>query len=140
MTGDYFAHLNFAFNVLQARNAEPATRATYFAILYKWNGFKRCRSFNLSDRELQNLTGLGSNATTRAKRKLKNLGLIDFKATRQGTTYFFTETPNTRQEASQVAPTDTQTAHSALFTTATDSNLKKKEEKAGGREERIWEM
>lgn len=139
MVGDYFSHLNFAFSYLQFKDTEPNARLTYFAILYKWNAFKRCRSFYLTDRELQSLTGLGSNAITRAKRKLKNLGLIDFRTSRSGTTYFFTETANTHQKPSGNTHSDAKTNAVAVIST-TNNVINKKEEKSGGAREELWEM
>lgn len=139
MIGDYFSHLNFAFSYWQARDLEPSARLTYLTILYKWNAFRRCKSFNLSDRELQNLTGLGSNAITRSKRKLKNLGMIDFKTNRVGTTYFFAETANTHLKPSSNAHSDAQTKAVADISTA-NNVITKKKDKSGGAREELWEM
>ena len=120
---NYYEHLKFAFSFAQFKNLPTSTRITHLAILYKWNAFRSPASFSLSDRELQSLTGLGSNAVTSAKRQLKNLGFIDFKATKAGTLYFLPQGENARFERQVNAPAEAKTLHSAVIP-ATKSNTK----------------
>lgn len=136
---DYFESLNYFFQFAQFRNLPTSARITYLAILHRWNGFRRPTSFALSDRELSSLTGLGiGRALTQSKRLLKNLGLIDFKSTSRGTTYFFNKNSGTNQTASSDTPPTTNATRTGVISNTQDFNKKKEEkEKAGAREDVI---
>lgn len=125
---DYFNALNYFFQFAQFRNLPTSTRIAYLAILHRWNSYRRPASFALSDRELSNLTGLGiGRAITAAKRQLKNLGLIDFKANTHGTTYFL---DGTHHKAASGTPPTTKTPHEgAISNTEPIKNLKEEKEK-----------
>lgn len=133
---DYFQALNYFFQFAQFRNLPASARLTYLAILHKWNGFRRAPSFALSDRELSQLTGLGIGRTiTQAKRLLKNVGLIDFKSTTHGTTYFFKEIGGTHQITPNGSHPTTKNPHSGFISNTEESTIKKEEERKGVREE-----
>lgn len=133
MRSDYFDHLNYAFTFWQIKALNSSARLTYLAILYKWNAFRRPTSFKLTDRELQNLTGLGSNCITSAKRTLKNLGLIAFKASKHETMYSLPDVRcNAENNARSNAPIVAKTAHGGLFTTPSNSSIKERKEKEKG--------
>lgn len=122
---NYFERLNYAFSYAQIKNLPTSTRITYLTLIHKWNAFKQSASFSLSDRELQNLTGLSSNSITAAKRQLKNLKLIDFKAQKRGTIYFFPK-DNAHFNTSCNAQPDAKTANQASLTTpSTNNNINK---------------
>lgn len=125
---NYFEHLNYAFSIAQFKNLPTSTRITHLAILHKWNAFRRTASFSLSDRELQSLTGLGSSAITAAKRHLKNLGLIDFKATKAHTIYKVPS--NAHFESAVSAQTAQNSTQPPNFPTAKSKNNINEEEKS----------
>jgi len=118
---NYFELLTKFLNIAQFRNFQASSRLTYLVLLHKWNALRQPKNFALSDRELSSLTGLGSNAITYAKRQLKNLGFIDFKASRLGTTYFFPENGNARFNARGNAQSET----SGLLSTTYNKTNKK---------------
>ena len=127
---NYFEHLNHAFAFATFKNLPVASRIAHLAILHKWNACKRPTSFLLTDRELQSLTGLSSsNAITAAKRQLKNFGLIDFKSSKAGTTYFLPQGDGARFGASGRAHSGAKTSATASIsaTHKVNNNINKKE-------------
>lgn len=134
--GDYFDHLNYFFKFAQSRNLPAPARITYLAILYQWNVFRRNASFSLSDRELSSLTGLSiGRPITTAKRQLKNLGLIDFKSNKHGTTYFFKQNSVSRQTSDNVAPPTHKTTHGGYISNTENTPKEERLKEKGGREE-----
>lgn len=133
---NYFEHLNYAFSFATFKNLPVASRITHLAILHKWNACRQPHSFLLTDRELQNLTGLSSqNALTAAKRQLKNFGLIDFKAHKSGTIYFLPEGDRCKFERSDSAQLGANNSAQAQFsTTHKVTDNKNKNEKNNARE------
>lgn len=128
---NYFEHLNYAFSFATFKNLPATSRLSHLAILHKWNACKRPTSFLLSDRELQYLTGLSKDAVTAAKRQLKNLGLIDFKANKSGTIYFLPQGEQGRFKGSSQAQSGaTNRAAADISYTHKVTNIKEEEKDA----------
>lgn len=134
MTGDYFDRLNKAVYYLQLKAVDAPARLAYLMILHKWNDFRRPKQFFLSDRDLQCLTGLSSKSITASKRKLKNLGLIDFKASREGTKYFFTDTADTHSKPCSDTPQTARSTAQPDISTTNKVSIKEGRLKTRGRE------
>lgn len=130
---DYFQALNYFFQFAQFRNLPASTRLIYLAILHKWNATRRKTNFALSDRELSSLTGLGiGRVVTQAKRQLKNLGLIDFKSSKSGTTY--TVLGGSHQTTQVATPPTRKPTHGGYFPNSGNSNNQERKVKEKARE------
>lgn len=130
---DYFQALNYFFQFAQFRNLPASTRLIYLAILHKWNATRRKPNFALSDRELSSLTGLGiGRVVTQAKRQLKNLGLIDFKSSKKGTTY--TVLGGSHQTTKVATPPTRKPTHGGNFPNSGNSSNQERKVKEKARE------
>lgn len=91
----YYDRLNEAFAFYELNSLQSSAQLVHLHLLHLNNRFGNIGQFYISDNRLSLLTGLSQDTITKAKRILKNVGLIDFesdkKKPRKGTLYILPE-------------------------------------------------
>ena len=91
----YYDRLNEAFAFFELNSLQSSAQLVHLHLLHLNNSYGNIGQFCISDNRLSLLTGLSKDTITKAKRILKNLGLIDFesdkKKPRLGTLYMLPE-------------------------------------------------
>ena len=84
----YYDALNRVHRLFRERQLPAAPQLVMLHILHEHNRVGNVGQVELSDRELISITGYSKSTITDSKRRLKSLGLIDWKTTRRERTIY----------------------------------------------------
>ena len=84
MTTSYYDRLKFAFEKFAEQKLPASAQLVYLHILHEENCHGRTGQVRIADTSIVERTGLSKSTVTETKRRLKNLGLLDFRTEKKG--------------------------------------------------------
>ena len=123
----YYDRLNAVFKFFEKEPLTPAAQLLVLHLLQLNNRLGNTGSVQVSDNQLRSATGLSKQSITDAKRRLKNVGLIDFHSSR-GSTTIYTLIIGNQQGHPTGQKVGQKVGHSPRSNSSSSLSQKKKEE------------